>query len=147
MLTEIEFSIPVKEQMVVGDIFADQYRIISEIGNGGMGRVFKAQHVLLKNVVALKILHRHMTVDSLNLKRFQIEAKAASNLRHENLVTVTDYGITPGDQPYLIMDYLAGESLDEFLSKHRRLSVSEFLEVFTQVARGLTHAHERGIVH
>jgi len=144
---EIEFSIPIQEQVVIGDIFSDQYRIISELGSGGMGRVFKAEHRLLKNVIALKILHRHLTGESLSLKRFQIEAKSASKLRHENLVTVTDYGITPGNQPYLVMDYLEGESLAEFLNKHRRLSVSEFLEVFTQVARGLAHAHERGIVH
>jgi serine/threonine-protein kinase len=84
----------VDDSSLIGHVLSGKYKITSEVGRGGMGTVYKAEHLLLSKFQAVKVMHRHLTEESQNLNRFQIEAKAASALRHENLLTVTDYGLT-----------------------------------------------------
>ena len=135
------------EPELVGQVLNERYKIISEIGSGGMGKVYKAEFIALNKIQAVKVLHRHLSGDSQSLQRFQVEAKAASSLRHENLLTVTDYGVTETRAPYIVMDYVEGESLSFYLEQHEKLSVADFITVFSQVVKGLAHAHEKGVIH
>ena len=84
----------------------DRYTVISELGRGGMGVVLKARHASLNKLVAIKVLNASMLADEAGLKRFEVEAKAGSQLSHPNLVSVFDYGFTEDREPYLVMEYI-----------------------------------------
>jgi serine/threonine protein kinase len=126
--------------------FADRYQILSVIGQGGFGIVYKARHSLMGRTVAIKVLHEEIP-DSLLMRRFQLEAQAASNLSHPNIVTVYDFGASANNQLFLVMDFLEGTDLDETLRSEGRLAVSRSLNIFIQAADALEHAHQRGVIH
>ena len=129
-----------------GSTFADKYEILELLGKGGMSAVYKARHLAMDKIVALKVLHQHLTEDELSLRRFRQEAQAASALRHPNIVSTYDFG--ESDKiPYLIMDFVDGCSLDSLLEKNGVLDLPRFLEVFQQVATAISHAHKHGVVH
>jgi serine/threonine protein kinase len=130
-----------------GSIFADRYEILSSIGRGATSSVYKARQLKLDRAVALKVMHPHLLVDENIQKRFEQEAKATSSLSHINLVLIHDFGICPQGRPFLVMDYVAGPSLEEILIKHERLELNQFIEIFSQCCRGLAHAHRKGLVH
>src|SRR5215213_7462713 len=95
----------------IGRVVGDRYRILGRIGEGGMGAVFRAEHVLMKKVVALKLLHPDLgnVIDA--ARRFEREAQSASRLNHPNIIAVTDVGRAAGGELFLVMEYVAGESL------------------------------------
>ncbi len=132
---------------LIGSLFADKYEILSLIGEGGMSRVYKATHTLMKRTVAVKLLHEESTGDLAARDRFQREAELASALSHPNVVTVHDFGLTPTGQAYFIMDCLEGMSLDEMLEHSGCLQLEQAIDIFTQACDGLEHAHGKGIVH
>jgi Tol biopolymer transport system component len=121
------------------------YEIKSLLGAGGMGEVFLAHDARLGRDVALKVLPAQFAADPDRLRRFEIEARAASQLNHPNILTVFDIG-TDGGQPYVVAERLEGETLRERLGRGP-LAEREALEIARQVARGLAAAHARGIVH
>jgi serine/threonine-protein kinase len=131
----------------IGAIIGDRFEIIGLVGKGGMGRVYKARHKMMKRIVAIKMLYSHLVSTASTLKRFQQEAQASSTLSHPNILTVFDFGVTTDGQPYLVMDFLEGTSLGEVLQVEGNLTIERFLHIFTQVAAGLAHAHQRGIIH
>src|SRR5438132_1422386 len=106
---------PLFEQPLIGQTLADKYEIIELIGDGGMGSVYKARHKLMKRIVAIKTLHPNLVSSAGALKRFQQEAQAASSLNHPNILTIHDFGLTNAGVPYLVMDFLEGESLADIL--------------------------------
>ena len=122
------------------------YEFTGEIGSGGMGVVYKAMHVVLKKAVAIKVLPIHQ-LDEIGVKRFQQEARAASLLRHDNLVTVTDCGVTVTGQPYMVMDFVDGKTLHQLLKEKGSLSEHEALPIFEQICQAVEHAHDKGILH
>jgi len=127
-------------------VLRQKYDRLEEMAAGGMGVIFKAHDVAHDQIVAIKTMHLHvMTVRT--VERFRIEGKATSSLAHPNIVVIHDYGIAASGQPYLVMDYLAGESLAELLKREVTLPVSSFFSVFSQVCKALSHAHERSILH
>ncbi len=128
-------------------MLAGRYDILAVIGGGGMGLVYKARHVMMNRIVAIKMLHPHLTNSSDALKRFQLEAQAASCLSLPNILTIYDFGVTDDDQPYMVMDYLEGTSLADVLEKERRLTVLRALNIFIQGCAGLAHAHQKGVLH
>jgi serine/threonine-protein kinase len=130
-----------------GTIFGDRYEIVSFVGAGGMGVVYKAKQLSVERDVALKVLHPHLVSDPLSKKRFEHEAKAASNLLHPNLIVVHDFGFSQSGQPFMVMDYLDGHTLHDLVDENGPLSVEQFLEVFVQCCNGLAHAHRKGLVH
>ena len=138
---------PAGQDPLVGTILADRYEILSVIGRGGMGVVYKAMHQLMEKVVAIKMMHAHLVSDQLALKRFQQEAKAASCLNHPHLIGVHDFGVTPAGQPYLVMDFLEGKSLTEIIDTDGTLAVKRALRIFAQACDGLAHAHNKGVIH
>lgn len=126
-------------------LIAGKYRIIEEIGHGGMGVVCKAEDLKLKRCVALKFLPPHL-MDSPELKeRFLVEAQAAAALSHPNICVIHEVGESEG-RPYIAMEYVEGESLRDKI-KERPLAVSEALDIATQIAEGLDEAHGKGVIH
>lgn len=127
-------------------IFADRYEFIEVLGTGGNGVIYKARHITLDKIVAIKLLHE-FSGDPTTLMRFQREAKAASSLTHPNVITVFDFGIHNGTQPYMVMDYVQGDTLADILKAQGPTSIEMILDVMEPVAGALAHAHKKGILH
>ncbi|MBX9685702.1 MAG: serine/threonine protein kinase [Candidatus Obscuribacterales bacterium] len=138
--------VPLSADPLIGKLFADKYEIISLLGEGGMSRVYKARHVLMKRLVALKVMHETAN-DELSRARFQREAEAASALSHPNVVTVYDFGLTQDGQPYFVMDCLVGQTLADLIHDRVFLELKFALEVFLQACDGLAHAQRKGVIH
>jgi serine/threonine protein kinase len=125
----------------------DNYEILSIIGRGGMGTIYKGRHREAGNTVAIKVLHAHLLADPISLQRFHQEAEAASALSHPNLIRVLDFGVSRTKQPFLVMDYLEGVELQTLLSHCDHLEIPAFVNVFTQICDALSYAHMKGLVH
>lgn len=132
---------------LIGKVFAEKYDIVSLLGEGGMSKVYKARHKLMKRTVAVKLLHESATRDETAKARFQQEAEAASALSHQNVVTVHDFGFTDSGHAFFVMDCLEGRSLEELLMDAQTLPLARIIEIFTQGCDGLEHAHRKGIIH
>lgn len=122
------------------------YEFVESIGEGGMGVIYKARHRHLNKIVAIKTLHSHLTNPEL-IRRFQIEGKAASILSHPNIIGVQDFGLTQTGQPYMIMDYVSGQTLADALRKFGLVPMEQFIPLFLQVCDALSHAHKRAVLH
>ncbi|MGH7222163.1 MAG: serine/threonine-protein kinase, partial [Gemmataceae bacterium] len=124
------------------------YVLLERLGGGGMGHVYKAQHRLMKRMVAVKLLGRLRRGgdDGAVLNRFRREVEAAGRLRHPSIVTAFDAGAWRG-RLYLAMEYIEGIDLERFVEDTGPLSVDLACEIVRQTAEALHHAHERGIVH
>lgn len=138
---------PLSAEPKPGDIFADRYEILSVLGDGGMGKVYKARHNLMKRIVAIKMLLPHFVQNAAALKRFQQEAQAASALNHPHILYVHDFGISKQGMPFLVMDYLEGESLAGLLAEEGRLDEKRAVPIFIQACSALAHAHQKGVIH
>jgi len=121
------------------------YKIVSLVGSGGMGEVYRARDTKLKREVAIKVLPADFCSDRDRLRRFEQEARAAAALNHPNILAIHQLGSYEGS-PYLVSELLDGETLREQL-KHGRLTQRRTIDYGMQVARGLAAAHDRGIVH
>src|SRR5262245_26093532 len=121
------------------------YRIVSEIGSGGMGGVYLAEHALIGRKVAVKLLRADMPAEY--VERFFTEAKAAATLHHPGLVDVFDFGHHPDGRAFIVMEYLPGESLAERLEREPRLPVPVACVITRGCANALHVAHEQGIIH
>ncbi len=139
--------VPKKVDKLLGTVLAQHYEIESMLGEGGMSVVYKARHVLMHKVVAIKFLREHLVGHRTNLARFQQEAQAASHLSHHNIIAVHDFGSTPDGQPYLIMDYLEGMSLGELIHQTGPLPCERALGIFSQICDALGFAHQKSVIH
>ncbi|MBC8000899.1 MAG: protein kinase, partial [Leptolyngbya sp.] len=128
-------------------IFDNVWHILERLGEGGMSVVYKARHLDLNRLVAIKVLLPHLTSNTKNLQRFRQEAVTASSLNHPNLIHVENFGQTPDGRTFIIMDFVEGESLSELLAKERKLDPIRALFIFVQAANALQHAHERNVIH
>jgi TolB-like protein len=128
-----------------GTIIAGKYRIIEEIGQGGMGVVYKAEDLKLKRCVALKFLPPHLANSPELKERFLIEAQAAAALSHPNICVIHEVGESE-DRPYIAMEFVEGETLRNRL-KRGPLKPEEAVDIISQVAAGLGEAHNKGIIH
>lgn len=131
----------------IGAIFGERYELEAVIGSGGMSTVYRAKHRLMNKLVAIKLLDPRLVRQKTAVKRFQLEAQAASRLNHPNVIIVHDFGITPDDQPFMIMDFLTGRSLMDMLDEKPQVVPLRARQLFVQVASGLSHAHKCGVVH
>ncbi len=131
----------------VGTVLDNAYEIQAIIGQGGMGIVYRARHKLMDRIVAVKMLQSQLTSDSVSVKRFQHEAKAASRLDHPNVIKVSDFGISPTGQPYIVMDYLEGTSLADVIKKSGHVCVERTIRIISQACDALDHAHQQGLIH
>tara|TARA_R110002096_G_scaffold171490_4_gene344416 strand:+ start:24998 stop:26689 length:1692 start_codon:yes stop_codon:yes gene_type:complete len=132
----------------VGDVIDGRYRLISMLGQGGMGQVFQAEHVGIKREVAIKLLHHELRDHEGIQERVMREAFATGRLDHPNCVSITDSGMLEGGGgTYLVMELLKGESLGDALDIRETLSVVESLSIARDILKGLQHAHSAGVVH
>jgi serine/threonine protein kinase len=129
-----------------GGFFLGQYRILDELGRGGMGRVFKAEHAHMKRVVALKVLAAHLTRTERARQLFQREVRAAARLVHPHIVTAFDAN-QADDRCYLVLEYIDGPNLAALVRDLGPLAIGQASEFIRQAALGLEHARALGIVH
>ncbi len=125
---------------------AGRYRLISKIGEGGMGSVWRAEHLTLGSDVAIKLIEPTYAENQEIRARFMREAQAAAQLRSPHVVQIFDYGVD-GETPFIAMELMEGESLADRLRERARLSPAETSRIVTEVARALGKAHEAGIIH
>lgn len=131
----------------IGKIFAGRYRIIKQIGRGGMADVYLAKDLILDGEeVAVKVLRTNYQTDPIAVARFQREARAMADLDHPHIVRITDIGEEEGQQ-YLAMEYVAGLDLKRYIKEHHPLSNEEAVRIMGQILLAMRLAHTRGIVH
>ncbi|WP_261814172.1 Stk1 family PASTA domain-containing Ser/Thr kinase [Streptococcus bouchesdurhonensis] len=131
----------------IGKIFAGRYRILKQIGRGGMADVYLAKDLILDGEeVAVKVLRTNYQTDPIAVARFQREARAMADLDHPHIVRITDIGEEEGQQ-YLAMEYVAGLDLKRYIKEHHPLSNEEAVRIMGQILLAMRLAHTRGIVH
>jgi serine/threonine-protein kinase len=131
---------------LVGTRLGDRYEIVSVIGRGGMGVVYKARQEQMDKLMAIKMLHSHMVSDSEAVRRFYREAKTVSQVKHHHIVTLYDFGMSSQGQPFLVMDYLEGKTLKDVL-KAGPLPFDRAERIVGQAIDALASAHSLNVVH
>ena len=122
------------------------YFVLDKLGQGGMGMVLKAEHRMMKRLVAIKVLSPAVTKTKESQQRFQREVEAAARLTHPNIVGAFDAGESNGS-PFLVMEYVPGDDLSSVVKKKGPLSVDQAIDCIAQAARGLEFAHKQGVIH
>lgn len=134
------------QDTLIGQVLEGRYKVLEFLGRGGMSMVYKVEHTLLSKILAIKFLQSQFVAKGDSVLRFQREGKAMARLQHPNLCSVTECSIIE-EVPYLVMEFLQGQSLDQILMEEKRLSARRTVEIMLQVADGLMHAHQENIVH
>ena len=132
---------------LIGTYLDDHLEIISRVGLGGMSIVYKARDVLLNRMVAVKVLLPHVAFDPKGIRRFRQEALAVSKLDHPNIIRVYEFGLPADGQPYLVMDLIEGQSLEDFINRNGPIEPRRAITLITQVCLGLEVAHKHGVIH
>ncbi len=130
---------------LIGQTIAGRFQILDKLGEGGMSVVYKARHLMLNRVVAVKLIKPGLMQDKAAM-RFQQEAKAATSLNHNNIATVREFGYDDNGA-YLVMDFVEGVPLDAAIKQDTVLEEGRTKKIVSQICEGLKHAHEAGVVH
>lgn len=130
-----------------GQTLEGKYRVLRLLGEGGMGRVYLGEHALIGRPVAIKFLHAELASNEEVVRRFYREAQAAAAIRHRNVIDVFDVGVSPEREPFLVMEYLEGESLSGMMARVGVLDLPTACGVLEPALAALQAAHERGVVH
>ncbi len=131
---------------MIGTLLGNRYEILELVGTGGMANVYKAKCNLLNRFVAIKVLKEEYSNDQEFLKRFSIESQASAGLSHSNIVSVHDVGVQDNIH-YIVMEYVDGITLKQYLQENGPLSIEEALDFSIQIVSALHHAHRKSIVH
>ncbi len=131
---------------LVGQVIADRYKILSMLGRGGMGVVYKVEHVHIGKLMAMKLLSGELASDANTVRRFRREAKAISKLTHPNTVQIFDFGQS-AKLAYLVMEYLPGKDLAMLIADEWPLSFTRVVKICAQIAASVSEAHDSGIIH
>ncbi|MGH9819276.1 MAG: protein kinase domain-containing protein, partial [Pyrinomonadaceae bacterium] len=141
-------GMPTMHTLAGEPVLEGKYHLDLRLGQGGMGVVYKARHAFLKTLHAIKIILPDLVGNDPQLvTRFRQEALAAAAVRHHNVVSVTDYGVINGNTPFLVMEYVEGESLHDMLTREKSLDPEKAFEVVSAICAGVGAAHHQGIVH
>lgn len=139
---------PFEVDPLEGSTFVDRYQIEAFVGEGAMGRVYRARHSRMSGrIFAVKVMFGDLAADHKMRSRFAHEAEASSRLNHPNLVSVVDFGETPDGLLYLVMDFIEGKNLADMLEGGRGLPEARVVQLLAGIAAGLEHAHEQGLIH
>src|SRR5437763_1317221 len=139
-----------KPAKLIGQVLDGKYQLDKQLGQGGMGAVYRATHLGTKRPVALKVIAPQFMANTEFVERFRREAEAAGRLRHPNVVNVTDFGFAQvGREPvaYLVMEYLDGGSLGDMLKERRRLPLPLVTDILEQICLAVGNAHKLGVIH
>ncbi len=139
--------LPFQPESLLGTTLDGRYRISAHLASGGMGAVFRAEHVYMRKDVALKVLRPDLTTSPDLAERFRRESEIAASLSHENIVRVMDFGRSPDGYLFLAMELLEGESLYERLRHSGPMAPADAVPILLQVCAGLEAAHRRAVVH
>ena len=140
-------SVGAPESCREGEILAGRYQLVRKLGEGGMGLVYEARHLLVGRHFAVKLLHRALAQNREAVLRFHREAQAAGALDCENVVAVTDFGSTDDGSPYMVMELLKGETSRALLEREGVLPVPRAVHILLQAANAIGAAHAHGIIH
>lgn len=132
---------------LVGQIVAERYMVLSQLGSGGFGSVYMAKHTKLNNPVALKVLHSHYISNTQVVQRFEREAEATSRLNHNAIAGVHDIGLLPDGRPFMVMEYLQGLSLADLIEQEGALPYERVTPLFVECCDALRYAHKQGLLH
>src|SRR5678816_3885215 len=132
---------------LIGHVLGDRFRVLERIAAGGMGQVYRAAHTRIASLFAIKVLYGDIAHEDRMRMRFQREAEAASCLQSRYIVRVVDFDRSPEDLLYLAMEHLDGACLSSLVAREGGLDTPRAIKLARQIASGLSHAHERGIVH
>jgi len=138
-------KIPI-EELTTGSTFAGRYQIIEELGKGGMGKVYKAHDIEIKEKVALKLLKPEIATDEKTIERFRNEIRLARKIVHKNVGRMYDIGKAEGNY-FITMEYVPGQDLRGLIRQTGQLTVGKAVSIASQVCEGLTEAHRLGVVH
>jgi serine/threonine protein kinase len=133
--------------MVENPVLNDRYRLIEQIGSGGMAVLYKAQDLELDRIVAVKVLRPSLVDDPEFLTRFKREARSAANLSHPNIVTVHDVGQDGPNTHYIVMEYVPGKDLKQLIREQGAFEVDDALAVVIEICKGVGYAHRAGLIH
>ncbi|MFO0661181.1 MAG: serine/threonine-protein kinase [Polyangiaceae bacterium] len=131
----------------IGSIVDGKYRVTRQIGKGGMGAVFAAEHTRIRRQVAIKVLHAEVAGSAELAQRFEREAQAAAQIGSQHIVDVLDCGLADDGERFMVMEYLDGETLRQRLKRGGRMSPEQAAPIFMQLLEGLAAAHAAGIIH
>ena len=132
--------------VVAGQSFGN-FQVVRLVGEGGFGEVYEAENPFLQRRAAIKVLHTGMVQDAELVRRFLNEARAASAIRHPNIIDVFDAGVTIAGEPYILMEFLEGDSLQKILLERGRIPLRTVQEIARQAGSALSAAHAADIVH
>jgi len=132
---------------LIGSLLGERYQLLRLIGQGGMGAVYLATHVIIGKQIAVKVLSPDYSRNPADVQRFLGEARSASLIRHDHVVDIADFGYTPQGQAYLVMEYLEGEDLAHTLQRVGRMPWFRVSNLIMQIGSALAAAHAKGIVH
>ncbi len=136
-----------ESRIPAGTILVGKYRVLREIGRGGMAAVYEAEHLSLRKNVAVKVLAAELTASKIVSERFFREARAAASVKSPHIVDVYDSGRLEDGRPFIVMEMLEGESLYDRMARDRLISLPDTLKIVTDCAKGLLKAHSASIVH
>jgi serine/threonine-protein kinase len=131
---------------LIGETVDGRYKIEAQLGEGGMGVVYAARHVIIDKRVAIKVLKREAQQEETASQRFIQEARSASKIGHANIVDINDFGVLPDGSAYFVMEFLEGQTLGQAI-REGPLAASRVVAIAAQMARGLNAAHAKGIIH
>ena len=134
-------------EALIGSLLGERYKLLRLIGQGGMGAVYLAEHVIIGKQIAVKVLNPEYSKNPGDVQRFLQEARAASLIRHDHVVDIADFGYSPQGQAYLVMEYLEGEDLGQTLRAAGRMGWFRVSNIVMQIGSALAAAHAKGIVH
>ena len=130
-----------------GTMLAGRYRVHRRLGEGGMGRVYEAEHLELGRRVAIKVMRRKYADQKAMVERFRVEARSASKIGHPNVVQVFDFGTTEAGEGFIVMELLRGAPLSEVIKQQGPMELGRTLSILCEVATALRAAHESGVIH
>lgn len=129
------------------EVLAETYALLRQLGEGHVGAVFEAEHLVVGKRVAVKLLHARVGEDSGARMRFVAETRAAARIAHPNVIDIHDLGVTPDGRPYVVMELLEGETLAALVRRRGSLPANDACELVLQILSGLAAAHRKGIIH
>ena len=138
---------PMPASELIGQTLGGKYRLEDFLGEGGMAVVYKAMHTSIERPVVIKVMQGRLMGNDKSVKRFELECKLTAKISHPNVVSVFDVGFVNGNQPYLVMEYIPGESLRDRMDRDGPMALATCAQILVQTCRGLQEAHNVGIIH